>query len=234
MNKFVKALFVVPFTLFAASVLAVPVLQLGPTAGDSGAYYGDCGGPETWCLGSDEFNVYFAPGQQDVDQSDTVYLVFSAVPATDTFTVAPADDGGPLTLVDSGFGTPPTSDPNDLAPHSIFDANYAVYALTFDGPLVTVPDTQPISAGGSGGTADGWVETIMMNAGSPLPAGGIHIDAFLCGSGTVLGGDCQITQGWQVAPFSHDATYVPVPAAVWLFGSGLIGLVAVARRRKNV
>lgn len=30
--------------------------------------------------------------------------------------------------------------------------------------------------------------------------------------------------GWEVAP-------VPVPAAVWLFGSGLLGLVAVGRRR---
>ena len=27
---------------------------------------------------------------------------------------------------------------------------------------------------------------------------------------------------------------IPVPAAVWLFGSGLLGLVGVARRRKNV
>jgi hypothetical protein len=31
---------------------------------------------------------------------------------------------------------------------------------------------------------------------------------------------------------SADQVVVPVPAAVWLFGSGLIGLVGVARRRK--
>ena len=31
---------------------------------------------------------------------------------------------------------------------------------------------------------------------------------------------------------SFDATIVPVPVAVWLFGSGLIGLVGVARRKK--
>ena len=30
-----------------------------------------------------------------------------------------------------------------------------------------------------------------------------------------------------------DFTVVPVPAAVWLFGSGLLGLIAVARRKKT-
>lgn len=31
-----------------------------------------------------------------------------------------------------------------------------------------------------------------------------------------------------------DVSYVPIPAAVWLFGSGLLGLVAVARRKKSL
>jgi hypothetical protein len=35
----------------------------------------------------------------------------------------------------------------------------------------------------------------------------------------------------RVAPVATVAA-VPVPAAVWLFGSGLIGLIAMARRRK--
>jgi len=43
---------------------------------------------------------------------------------------------------------------------------------------------------------------------------------------------------WEASPtihmFSVDATVssVPVPAAAWLFGSGLLGLVGVARRKK--
>ena len=31
---------------------------------------------------------------------------------------------------------------------------------------------------------------------------------------------------------NYMATYVPVPAAVWLFASGLLGLIGVSRRRK--
>ena len=38
--------------------------------------------------------------------------------------------------------------------------------------------------------------------------------------------------GWGVENVRMDVQVVPVPAAVWLFGSGLLGLIGVARRKK--
>jgi hypothetical protein len=40
-----------------------------------------------------------------------------------------------------------------------------------------------------------------------------------------------MTNGVESAVFA-GSTPVPVPAAVWLFGSGLLGLVGIARRRR--
>jgi hypothetical protein len=62
------------------------------------------------------------------------------------------------------------------------------------------------------------------------PAGTAEVQAFLlhiqtgdpcCSGGSLFWDDVGISE-----------TVVPVPAAVWLFGSGLIGLIGIARRRK--
>jgi hypothetical protein len=44
------------------------------------------------------------------------------------------------------------------------------------------------------------------------------------------GGDVQFVSGAKIPTFTPFV--VPVPAAIWLLGSGLTGLVAVARRRR--
>ena len=41
------------------------------------------------------------------------------------------------------------------------------------------------------------------------------------------------TGAGQITSFDAIASPIPVPAAVWLFGSGLLGLVGVARRRRG-
>ncbi len=48
---------------------------------------------------------------------------------------------------------------------------------------------------------------------------------------TLLDGDVNSITGF-VDSYGEAASVVPVPAAVWLFGSGLLGLVVIARRKQ--
>ena len=71
-----------------------------------------------------------------------------------------------------------------------------------------------------------WTATSIENAAGSISSGG----PFDLMSVTVAFGLTDQT-GVGFSGFVEQ-TAVPVPAAVWLFGSGLLGLVAVARRRK--
>ena len=44
-------------------------------------------------------------------------------------------------------------------------------------------------------------------------------------------GIADVSTSLQLGQYGIDISQVPVPAAAWLFGSGLIGLVVVARRK---
>lgn len=67
------------------------------------------------------------------------------------------------------------------------------------------------------------------------------VDALtLSGTGSISGHGMDLTPtDWSLSAnasgssYSMTITAVPVPAAVWLFGTGLIGLIAVARRKTD-
>ncbi len=112
-------------------------------------------------------------------------------------------------------------------------ANPAVFTYighAYDGNNVTLPgansplyDNNPYLVPGGDGVADGVVSRTFQNL-----APGNYM-AF-------VGGVAYTTQTNQAARGiggTLTITPVPVPAAVWLFGSGLAGLVGVLRRRQS-
>jgi len=84
---------------------------------------------------------------------------------------------------------------------------------------------------------------ITTNPGSAMTIGGSVTDSIILGNDTAsfwgvidMDGIASITFSASGSPnVGFDAvsySAVPVPAAVWLFGSGLLGLVGMARRKK--
>ena len=92
-----------------------------------------------------------------------------------------------------------------------------------------------IFTGGAGATESSNVLTstdpvdvwTLLSVSGTAPAGTTGVRFQLQTMDTGAGGGAP---RWDDASF--DAAVIPVPAAVWLFGSGLVGLVGVARRRK--
>lgn len=108
----------------------------------------------------------------------------------------------------------------------------------FDGANVPYNGVDPITGASfsSGGTYD-----MEMSAGACASAYFTSGDgAIQCNFGNGSGQNIN-TNGWfnqngesrffADVLFVRDGTVIPVPAAVWLFGSSLIGLVGLARRR---
>ena len=58
----------------------------------------------------------------------------------------------------------------------------------------------------------------------------VSLDApgFETGGAAIIGDPLDLSAG----AFSASLSMVPVPAAVWLFGSGLLGLIGIARRKR--
>jgi hypothetical protein len=81
---------------------------------------------------------------------------------------------------------------------------------------------------GPADSADWTNVTQTINIG-PDVSGGVTLQlTAICGAAV----GCISDYSWDNISITADIAAVPVPAAVWLFGSGLLGLVGVARKKK--
>lgn len=120
-----------------------------------------------------------------------------------------------------------------------------VYPLTRDGGF-GAPELQFLSIGTSPSDFSvNFIERVPNTALlSPLPnpcivdgaAGGCFVSLFDEISSGIDKAGAQINLpvggAFNFAPINYSFTVVPIPPAVWLFGSGLLGLVGVARRKR--
>ena len=230
-----RVLFVLSLICSLSSVtFALPALQLGPGNVGSWNYNTDT---DTWVTGTNPFslNAYANSNTAGADGSFAweaagasdryAYLVVSAIPmiASDGFDVTVENDGGALSLYDSGVGAPPVQDNNSLAPHGIFDTYFEIYQFQFDGALTTISNTEP----GESGSGDGYLEVFDITINGLVdPVYGVHMDLFTVEGNGVYDPNAPANSNNKLvtafAPFSHDAQYVPEPATGLLLLSGLV------------
>ena len=165
--------------------------------------------------------------------------VAHAAPASGTFNMY--DPTGALMNVDTdvtgsiGGGTWSVASTN-----TFFGLNWTAHSGTTFGPGTYTIDTVEggiynvtVGAGQVGGH-------ILFNWGATANIDVVNVWDIVGGNYVSVDGDSDGTPGLDMIDgafpgFSanFDLQPVPVPAAVWLFGSGLLGLVGVARRRKT-
>lgn len=215
--------------LSGSSAFAIPTLQLDITRGTYNT------GDETIYAQSNPFTLV-ALLNDPAFLGDTFYISAALMPQTAvgedlgsfTFSGATVEVTGDMT-----YGTPPietvlTSDPHDLQSHGIFDTYFAEFAFTFPANK-TIAYNSMDNPGGISPDILGTMYYALFVVDTSLLAYGYNIHFDLYSKTTDQDGNVVIGIN---APFSHDANtnHAPIPAAAWLLGSGLLGLVAVRRR----
>ena len=205
---------------------AIPLVNPGFDAQDASG--GDIFGSTGWnTFGSGFTTSNLGPGSSPVpDSPNNTFKAFGAgAGATQSF-AATAGDIFNMSGLGMNFGSDPLVNPGELLLQIVFrDANgvfagteaggnFALGFNVFNSNVVNWEnpiDIWNVLGVGTGAAPDN-TASVDFNVLVLAPAGG---------------------SGYFDSISANQVSAVPVPAAVWLFGSGLLGLVGVARRKKS-
>jgi hypothetical protein len=223
----------------AGAANAIPSLQLGPGLGTEEDWTYVNGADGTWVTDSNPFKLLATAnaskdlgGQggyawRDSGSPQWAYLVVSAVPGLDSdpFGITIFNDDGAITVKTSGSELPLSGFP----PHGPFPTYFEIYEFQFDvgDGVKDIFDTQP----GELGSGRGFVETFDITVDFMADSvEGLHFDLFTIKD---LGQLTDSSQVNRVAPFSHDAQFVPEPGAIVVFSVGLLIAGGALRRGRR-
>jgi len=139
--------------------------------------------------------------------------------------------GTELDVATSQVSTTNIGSPNTITGTSSFLGALAAGVFTPTSGGSTALTCQPSASTGCKivlGTPNTPFVTISGSTAAVLAGDGGTINTTL----TELGGGVTATETWTFSGFTPAPT-VPLPPAVWLLGSGLVGLVGTARRRRS-
>lgn len=141
------------------------------------------------------------------------------------------DDFGDVTKTEINDIDYPSIDGSEFS--ISYDADTSSGSFTYSG---TAPDPNVkywAAKAGNGFNLFWTVDDSEVMAGGACETGSLNL-ACLQAAQSVFSGTWSTPGGKELSHLSfYNSGVVPVPAAVWLFGSGLLGLVAVARRRRD-
>ena len=150
-----------------------------------------------------------------------------------TYTAPPAVDNGPpdsdmITMRTAGTRTITFSQPvvNPVMSLLSMGRNTLAVRYQFD------TDFDILSVGG-GYFDPGGNGTLTKEHGNILLGVEGHGLIQFTGTHTSISWNVDVDEDWHGIQIGIGSSVVPVPAAVWLFGSGLIGLIGIARRKKT-
>ena len=141
------------------------------------------------------------------------------------------DDEGVETSRDLNTGIFPSITGDEFTITYGDDTSYGTWS--YDGAEAPDPNVRYwVAKGGNGFNLFWTVDASATMAGGACD-GAIFTNECLAEAKNVFSGEWYTPGGEGLSHLTfYDTGEVPVPAAVWLFGSGLLGLVGVARRRQ--